>query len=208
VRLRRHAGTLCVAVLLTVVGIAAYAAGREVGTVEAPPGQAAPTAPAGGDVAGPSTAPVDLARVAVRDFDPEGDGQERPGSVANAHDGDPSTAWETERYDSAAFGGLKDGVGLLLDLGVPTGVRRVELALTRPGVTVELRAAPTPSPDVAAYRVLARARADAGEDGDGRRLVLAPPAGTTERYLLVWLTALAPDDGRFSAGITDLAVTG
>ena len=35
-----------------------------------------------------------------------------------------------------------------------------------------------------------------------------PPAGTTERYLLVWLTALAPDDGRFSAGITDLAVTG
>jgi hypothetical protein len=176
VRLRRHAGTLCVAVLLTVVGIAAYAAGREVGTVEAPPGQAAPTAPAGGDVAGPSTAPVDLARVAVRDFDPEGDGQERPGSVANAHDGDPSTAWETERYDSAGFGGLKDGVGLLLDLGAPTAVRRVEVALTRAGVSAELRAADEPLPDADAYRVLARAGPTA--TGSRSRRPRARPSGT------------------------------
>ena len=43
---------------------------------------------------------------------------------------------------------------------------------------------------------------------EGDRLVLVPPEGTTERYLLVWLTGLAPDDGRFSAGVTDLAVTG
>jgi hypothetical protein len=122
--------------------------------------------------------------------------------VANAHDGDPSTAWETERYDSAAFGGLKEGVGLLVDLGAPTAVGRVEVALTRPGVTAELRTAPQPAPDAASYRVLAGARAD------GDRLALVPPEGTTERYLLVWLTSLAPDDGRFSAGVTDLAVTG
>jgi hypothetical protein len=138
----------------------------------------------------------------VRDFDPDGDGRERPGEVANAHDGDPSTAWETERYDSAGFGGLKDGVGLLLDLGAPTAVRRVEVALTRAGVSAELRAADEPLPDADAYRVLARAAAD------GDRLALAPPEGTSERYLLVWLTGLAPDDGRFSAGVTDLAVTG
>ncbi len=202
-RLRRHAGALCVLVLLTGVGVAAYAAGRSLGTLEAPAGSAAatpPAAPGAPDAA--AVAPVDLAGVRVRDFDPAGDGQERPGEVANAHDGDPSTAWETERYDSADFGGLKAGVGLLVDLGAPTDVRRVELALTRPGVIAELRAADEPLPDAAAYRVLARARAD------GDRLALVPPEGTSERYLLVWFTGLAPHDGRFSAGVADLGVTG
>ena len=198
--LRRHAGLLCVAALLTVVGLGAYAAGRSVGTLQAPPGQRAADGPAAAP-AGPSAAPFDLSGAGVRDFDPDGDGRERPGSVANAHDGDPSTAWETERYDSAGFGGLKEGVGLLVDLGAPTAVGRVELALTRPGVTAELRAAPQPAPVAGAYRVLDSARSD------GDRLVLVPPEGTTERYLLVWLTSLAPDDGRFSAGVTDLTVT-
>ena len=91
------------------------AAGRSLGTLPAPPGQAVPSGPAAPAPAGPAVAPVDLTGVSVRDFDPAGDGQERPGSVANAHDGDPSTAWETERYDSAAFDRL----------GTPTEASRV-----------------------------------------------------------------------------------
>jgi hypothetical protein len=200
--LRRHVGVLCVAALLTAIGVTAYAAGRSLGTLRAPAGEAAPSGLAASAAAQPSVVPVDLTGVSVADFDPAGDGQERPGSVANAHDGDPSTAWETERYDSADFGGLKEGVGLLVDLGAPTDVARVELGLTRPGVTAELRAADQPAPDAAAYRLLDRGRAD------GDRLALVPPDGTQVRYLLVWLTGLAPDDGRFSAGVTDLAVTG
>ena len=201
--LRRHAGALVVAALLVGIGVTAYTAGRSLGTLPAPPGQAAPSGPAASAPAGPAAAaPVDLTGVSVRDFDPGGDGQERPGSVANAHDGDPSTAWETERYDSAAFGGLKQGVGLLVDLGAPTDVTRVEVGLTRSGVTAELRAADEPADDAGSYRVLASGRAD------GDRLALVPPDGTSARYLLVWLTGLAPDDGRFSAGVTDLVVTG
>ena len=200
--LRRRAALLCVVALLTAIGVTAYSAGRSVGTLQAPTGDAAPAGPSATPTTGPAAVPVDLTGVSVRDFDPEGDGQEQPGSVANAHDGDPSTAWETERYDSADLGGLKEGVGLLVDLGAPTAVRRVELGLTLPGVTAELRAAPEPAEEASAYRVLASARAE------GDRLVLVPPEGTTERYLLVWLTALAADDGRFSAGITDVAVTG
>lgn len=200
--LRRHAGVLGVAVLLVGIGVTAYTAGRNLGTLRAPAGQAVPSGPGASAPTGPAAAPLDLTGVSVRDFDPDGDGQEQPGSVANAHDGDPSTAWETERYASAAFGGLKQGVGLLVDLGAPTDVARVEVGLTRPGVTAELRAANAPGDDAGAYRVLASARAD------GDRLVLVPPQGTSARYLLVWLTGLAPDDGRFSAGVTDLAVTG
>jgi len=200
--LRRRAGVLCVAALLTGIGVASYAAGRSVGTLPAPPDQAQATGPAAAAPAGPSAVPVDLSAAVVRDFDPDGDGQERPGSVANASDGDPSTAWVTERYDSAGFGGLKDGVGLLVDLGATTGVRRVELQLTGAGVSAELRTAAEPAPDASAYRVLDRARAE------GDRLALVPPDGTRARYLLIWLIGLAPDDGRFSAGVTDLVVTG
>ena len=81
-------------------------------------------------------------------------------------------------------------------------VEQLDEALARHQTTAELRAAAEPAPEASAYRLLASARAD------GDRLVLVPPEGTTERYLLVWLTGLAPDDGRFSAGVTDLAVTG
>jgi hypothetical protein len=135
--------------------------------------------------------------VSVRDFDPDGDGRERPGRSPTPTTATPSTAWETERYDSADFGGLKDGVGLLVDLGAPTAVRRVELALPRAGVSAELRAADEPLPDAAPTACWPGPRAD------GDRLALVPPEGTSERYLLVWLTGLAPDDGRFSAGVTD-----
>ena len=52
-------------------------------------------------------------------FDPEGDGEpENDSDVPLAFDGDPSTAWSTLEYrGSPDFGNLKDGVGLLLDLG-------------------------------------------------------------------------------------------
>jgi hypothetical protein len=71
--------------------------------------------------------------------------------VPNAVDGDAATVWRTERYRSAAFGGLKPGVGLLVDLGAPTPVSSVELT-TLPGTTVELRAATARGAAAADYR--------------------------------------------------------
>ena len=66
---------------------------------------------------GPTVAtPIDLGAVPVRDFDPApGDGRERSATVPNAVDGDAGTVWETERYSTGQFGGLKGGVGLLLE---------------------------------------------------------------------------------------------
>jgi hypothetical protein len=200
---RRALPTLAVVAGLTAIGVVAYSAGREVGTVETPPDQAAAlTSPTPSPGAVTTTAPIDLTGVPVRDFDPEGDGGERPGSVANAHDGDPTTTWETERYDTAAFGGLKQGVGLLVDLGAPTGVTQVELVLARPGVSVQVRAAPAEAADAGSYPVLAEATA--GSD----RVTLDLPAGTDDRFYLVWFTDLVPDDGGFSAEVAELVFTG
>ena len=201
--LRGRLPLLAVVVVLLAVGAAAFSAGREIGTVVTPPDQVAASAtPSPSAGAAPAAAPLDLTGVSVRDFDPDGDGAERPGSVANALDGDPTTTWDTERYETEAFGGLKDGVGLLLDLGAPTAVEQVELVLSRPGVGVEVRASDTPAPASGDYRVLASATADS------ERLAIPLPEGTSARYYLVWFTDLAPEDERFSAGIAELVLTG
>ena len=70
-----------------------------------------------------ATAPDRRRRLEVRavtSFDPppDGDGEENDDRADLAVDGDRSTAWTTKSYDDP-FGptGLKDGVGLVLDLG-------------------------------------------------------------------------------------------
>lgn len=201
--LRRRLPLLAVVAVLVAIGVAAFSAGRDIGTVVTPPDQVAGLAtPSPSAGAAPAAAPLDLSGVAVRDFDPQGDGAERPGSVANALDGDVTTTWDTERYETEAFGGLKDGVGLLLDLGAATDVSQVELVLSRPGVGIEVRASDTASEAAEDYRVLASATADS------ERVTLPLPEETSARYYLVWFTDLAPEDERFSAGIAELGLTG
>jgi serine/threonine-protein kinase len=48
-------------------------------------------------------------------FDPEGDGGENDKRISLAVDGDPETAWRTERYQDAAIR-VKTGVGLYVTL--------------------------------------------------------------------------------------------
>ena len=138
------------------------------------------------------------AGIAISPFDPPpGDGPENTGAVPNAVDGDPATAWDTERYDTSRFGGLKEGVGLLVDLGEPTAVEQVEVGL-RGGGDVELRAADEPGPDATSFRVVAQA-----DDTDAvARLV--PGSPVTARYFLIWMTRLPEVDDRFQGSISEL----
>ena len=143
--------------------------------------------------------PVDLTRVPVRDFDPPpGDGQESSDKVRNAVDGDSSTAWATSRYTTSRFGGLKQGVGLLVDLGAARALDKVEVALTAPGAGIELRVADTPGGAADAFRVVAQT-ADAGQVA-----TLVPAAGERGRYWLIWLTALPRDGNGYREGISEL----
>ncbi len=195
---RRWLPLVGVLILLSVIAITFYSIGRGIGNIP-PPDEpviaASSPSPGGASTAG---RPIPLTSAPIRDFDPPpGDGRERPGSVPNAHDGDASTAWETERYESDSFGGRKAGVGLLVDLGTPTAVSAVELAIT-PGSVVELRAADTAGEQAADYRTLGRGRSESGP------LVLRAPAGTRARYYLIWITGLSSTEGRFSTSISEM----
>jgi serine/threonine-protein kinase len=64
-------------------------------------------------------------------FDPSpGSGQEHDAELPNLFDGNPSTTWGTEQYGNRRFGGLKSGVGFVLQLDGPH--RLGELAVTAP----------------------------------------------------------------------------
>ncbi len=67
-------------------------------------------------------APIEF--VDASDFDSTGS-DEKPNLTSNAIDGDPGTAWNTYTYLADDWGGLKEGVGLALDMGEPTTVSEV-----------------------------------------------------------------------------------
>jgi hypothetical protein len=121
-------------------------------------------------------------------FDPKGTGFRREGDT-----------WTTQRYRSASFGGLKPGAGLMLDLGSVTPVRSVSFTPGPGTLEVELRAANTPGGAASDYTVLGRADAD-------ERTTIA--ATGSHRYLLLWVTHLAPGDGGYKGTLADITVSG
>jgi hypothetical protein len=136
---------------------------------------------------GGTSGPVQL--VASNAYDPEGDGQENDGLVANATDGNVSTDWHTEHYRTAEFGNLKSGVGLVLDAGSPVRPSSVTIESSMPGYTADIKA---------------------GESSDGPFDTVSSPmevgSRTTfqlsiepaRRYYLIWITKL-PGDRRRAA---------
>ncbi|MFG3496076.1 protein kinase family protein [Streptomyces sp. NPDC047928] len=145
-----------------------------------------------------------VAIVDAHDFDPLGDGSEKPRDIEKAYDGDPASFWQTDGYLREDLGGLKSGVGMVLDLGQAQQVGAVEITF-KGDTSVELRAAAE--------------GADTAPTGDGDFQKVASASGTTvtlkpgepvkTRYLLVWLTKL-PDahDGYFRGKITNIEITG
>jgi putative peptidoglycan lipid II flippase len=139
----------------------------------------------------------------VTSFDPEGDQQENPDATSLAVDRDPTTAWTTDTYrNDPHLGGLKSGVGLLLDLGRPRQVQVADLVLSAAGADVEIRAgdqAPTQASDLPTVAQRSDARSSL-------RLTLSHPV--TARYWLVWFTKLPPDAGGFRVGVAEVALLG
>ncbi|WP_089338077.1 hypothetical protein [Blastococcus mobilis] len=172
------------------------------GEVEEVPGStpsvSAP-APQTGGAAVPAGETVPIASGAV--YDPGGDGEpENTRAVPRAFDGDPSTSWSTLEYrGSPAFGNLKDGVGLLLDLGQKQELGAVTLTSSAPGATVEIRTGNSPDGDLDDFAVAAD-----GTVEEETQLSFEEPVSA--RYVLVWITGLVPSENGFSADIAEVTV--
>ena len=124
-------------------------------------------------------------------FDPPpGDGSENDDQAQQAIDGDAATFWETELYRSDPVLS-KGGVGLVLALPQRAQVAAVELRTPAPGFTAGIYTSALAAPpvadgwDIAAPpREITRTR---------QRIAFAKPARA--RFILVWITRLAPAEG-------------
>jgi len=122
----------------------------------------------------------------VTGYDPEGTGGEHDELVGRATDGNPSTAWTTETYDSQDFGGLKDGVGLMLDAGSPVKLAQITVTTPTPGFTAEIQSGNSSTGGFTAD--------SSSQTVNGTtRFTLN---GATAQYYVVWITQLPPAGGR------------
>jgi serine/threonine-protein kinase len=144
-----------------------------------PAGNAAPPA---APVAGP------LPIVSAADYDPEGDQRESPDDVPLVLDDDTATVWTTEQYRDRDVGGLKPGVGLVLDLGSPKRVERVDVATPDEGWDASVYTGDTVPDGIAAWGE----PRFSGQGLAGPEAQLALDAPARARYVLFWITNLPP----------------
>ncbi len=145
-------------------------------------------------------APVSI--VQIVDFDPEGDDKsESPRRLSLINDGDPARGWQTERYNTAEFGNLKSGVGLLID--VQPVEQFVEIIVRSPsrGWSMELYVADDPSGVVADWG------SPVAEVTDVRADVVFEDIDQGGRSLLLWFTRLG-EGSEHRVVVTDIEISG
>ena len=204
---RRWLGALILLVLLLVTGAIVSAMVLDA-RLSAAPGRE-PAAGSPGNSA-PSEAAGPIAITGIREFDPQGDDKsENPDEVRFAYDQDPKTRWRTVRYlGNPKLGGIKRGVGLVLDLGTAQPVGEVLLTLSGTGTDIELRVPAddpvgTTTPPMnsdAAWRSVAE------QSKAGGTATLRPKEPVTTRYVLVYLTSLPEEGGGYRGGIFEVEV--
>jgi len=154
--------------------------------------------PGGSPGASPSAGGEKLQILAADGFDPQGDGRENGTRAPRVFDGNPETAWQSEGYGSAALGGLKKGVGVVVDLGPNVAARSITLTL---GNTADVEVY------VGSEKSLSGAT-KVGEKASADNAVTFPvKAGTAGQYVIVWFTRLTQDDnGRYRAVLGEVEV--
>lgn len=123
---------------------------------------------------------------------------EDPESAAQAIDNDPGTAWATSWYQSANFGGLKPGTGLLIDMGRTVKLSQVQVLFSQQCCTtagIYLGSSNAMGNGLNGFTKVSSAGPVSGQH------VYTVNSSATGRYVLIWLTGnLPPMQGQGSGG--------
>lgn len=155
-----------------------------------------------------AAAPRPLRLRAASDFDPQGDLSENPEEALWAIDSNPGTTWTTSQYaGDPQLGNLKNGVGLLLDLGTPQQATSMRVTFGDAPTQYEIWAAPQGTTDTPTQ--LSELRRLASRQAFSAVSRVQFPASVETRYLLVWLTSLPEEvPGYYRGVIRDIEVEG
>ncbi|HEX2043164.1 MAG TPA: protein kinase [Acidimicrobiales bacterium] len=119
-------------------------------------------------------------------FDPQGDGHEHDSDLPRLTDGDVASVWETERYSSRQFGGLKSGVGVVLQLEGSQRLGQLEVSSPSRGWSAQVYVADAPKSAAPPAEWGEAAASRTGIDGDARFDL----NGRQGAAVLVWITDL------------------
>ena len=171
--------------------------GSSTGTTSAPPSSGTPSAETS---EAPSGAVEPLAIFKVEAYDPSGDGAENNRLTPKTYDGDKGVGWFSENYRTDEFGGLKKGLGVIVDLGPNKKPQGIEL-------TIEVAS------DIKVYVGPDNRLEGATKVGEKTKasgtVTFEVPADVSGQYIIVWYTKLTADDrGKRRAWLNEVVVTG
>ena len=133
--------------------------------------------------------------------------------AALAIDSSPATAWSTQYYlNNPKFGGLKNGSGLLVDMGKTVKLSSVTVTFgSTPGADVSIKLGNDGSADPGAVSSFTTVAQQNGVPGGTTTFNVRSSA--SGRYLLIWFTKLPPKAsggpaGSFGASIFNIIVKG
>ena len=131
-------------------------------------------------------------------FDPPpGSGVEHDDELPFLVDGDPATRWTTETYSRPDLGGLKPGVGVILQLAGQHKLDELRVTSASRGWTAEVLVADTAKPNRQAWGEPVATKSGIGDGSTTFDL-----KGRTGGAVLLWITNLG--QGNTSVGIGEL----
>ncbi len=136
-------------------------------------------------------------------FSPGGS-PDNPQDAGKSIDGDPATAWSTDRYyDADPFPKFKPGLGLLLQLPQPTVLSSLTIDLKSTGTFAEIRGAADESPKALADTTELSARTLLQPGPNRIELSTRTPVST----VLVSISTLGATDGNNRTEISEITLS-
>jgi hypothetical protein len=163
----------------------------------------------------PTPKKIPLTGDMVRIVDPPTGDRDDTGEAKYTVDNDSDTAWTTQRFEQANFGNFKPGMGVLINLGSPRSLSEIEVEMSQPGVTMDIRAGTTDPGDTSngdAKIMQTYKRLGEGDTvTDGTREVFSPfDPNQKYQYVLVFLTKLprADEGSGYKVSVNKIEVYG
>jgi hypothetical protein len=146
----------------------------------------------------------------VRIVDPPNGDRGEIGNSQRMIDGKESTDWHTGWYKEPNFGGIKPGMGVLIDLGKPTDVVNLRADFGYPGATAQIEIGDTdPGATSAGDQEIVNTYQPVGQAQQVHATQVFP-IGKKARYVLLWITVLPPSQkypGKFQISIDEISVS-
>ncbi len=147
----------------------------------------------------PSSRVVTLMPQSASGFDPLNPSDSADENTAQAHYVLSGTGggWSTQDYTTPKFGGLKAGVGLILDMGKPVKITKVQVRFgTAPGAIVQLRVGGSDLRSATTLNSMQTVVPATIVSGGRTTFTVTHPV--TGQYLLIWFTRLPRDPSSFN----------